>query len=203
VTIRDDILGAADDLTNARKHVERVRIGWTKSRNPVFREHQTVQPSLLDQLHDAAVSPVTRQNDAGGHSVPTSRPPLAVEAYSAYEEISTAAVRWVRVVVRRPEVRDTPGGNIRMVVGYLGQLDLDTLEALLQDLKTWRRWALVMTGWETAMFRPRIACPVCDSFGTIRARATREDALAFCKECQHWWENGGVHDLADKVREAA
>lgn len=194
------LLDVADELTEPHPHIERIPY-WDTNRNKKHREHRTTQPGLLAQLYDAAVDPVVVLQEAGGRSKPKSRPPLAVEAMSRYMDITAGALRWVKSV--RIDPRDTPESNIRALVGMAARFDLDTLEALHQEMKTWRRWAAVMTGWETQVFRPRCACPVCSTFGTIRARMTEAERLAYCNECQTWWEGDELVDMAEAVRAAA
>ncbi len=196
--IVDKILRVADDLTEPRPHVERVPY-WDASRHRKFREHRSVIPGLLAQLYDAAVDPVQAPQEGGTRPKPSSRPPLALEALSTYESIAGAALRWVRVVRLQPRV--TPQSNIRALVGTVGHHDEDTLDAMYEDLRTWRRWAAVMTGWESPLFAPRMACPACESFGSIRVNAER--GMAFCMRCEHWWEGEGLVEMAENVRLSA
>lgn len=195
----DKIVTVADDLTEPRPHVERVPY-WDASRHRKFREHRSVIPGLLAQLYDAAVDPVqVTQEGSTSRPKPASRPPLALEALSTYESIAGSALRWVRILRLQPRV--TPQSNIRAMVGTVGHHDLDTLEAMHEDLRTWRRWAAVMTGWESPMFAPRMACPACSTFASIRVNADR--LMAFCNECQHAWEGDDLAEMAEKVRLAA
>jgi hypothetical protein len=199
VSTFDKLVAIADELTEPRMHIERVPY-WDANRNRKVREHRTTVPGLLAQLYDAALDPVVGQgDDSSGHAKPASRPPLAIEALSAYESIAGAVLRWVCVLRLDPRV--TPQSNIRMLVGDAARYDLDTLEALIEDMRTWRRWAAVMTGWEQAVFRPRIVCPVCLTFASIRVNAERQ--LAFCHVCQHSWEGEALVVMAENAGQVA
>jgi hypothetical protein len=192
------LLEVADELTEPHPHVERIPY-WDAHRNKKHREHRTTQPGLLAQLYDAAVDPVKVQQEGGGRVKQKSRPPLAIEAFSRYDDICAGALRWVTSI--RLAARDTAESNIRALVGAAPRFDLDTLDALYQEMKTWRRWAAVMTGWQTQVFRPRIACPVCCTRGSIFVNGTEQ--LAYCGECQHSWEGEDLVDMAERVRMAA
>lgn len=199
-TLFYQMVDVADELTEP--HLSRVSVPyWDANRNRKFREHRITMPGLLAQLYDAAVDPVAAMRE-NGRSKPTSQAPLAIEALSRYEDICAGALRWVRAI--RVDVRTTPQSNIRALVGVAPTFDLDTLEALYAEMRTWHRWAAVMTGWESQVFRPRIACPVCETPGSIRARAIGDDKkLAYCSECQAHWQGAELDAMAGRIRSAA
>lgn len=194
----EKLLAVADELTEPRPHVSRVPY-WDDNRNRKFREHRTTLPGLLAQLYDAAMEPPVTSQEGSSRTKPSSRPPLALEALSTYEDVAAGALRWVRLIKLDPRV--TPQSNIRAIVGEAGRFDLDTLEAAYVEMRTWRRWAAVMTGWEHAVFRPRISCPACGSRGSIRVNT--EQQLAFCNQCQHDWEGDALVEMAEGIRLAA
>lgn len=178
------VLGLSDELVQPRRHVER-RHYWDRNRNrKKLPEHVTLQPGLLAQLHASAVAPNRLVDESGSCGKPKSRPPLAIEAFSRWLEISSQARDWCFRLGIHP--RGIAEDNIRALDELAPRLDADSLEALIQDLKTWRRWAAVMTGWETKLFIPNIECPTCHSFRSIRVNA--EIACGYCSECQHYWE---------------
>lgn len=193
------LLDLADELTEPRPHKEKIRVGWTKNRNPVFTTHQTIQQGLIRQLYLAAVDPIQMVQELPSRAKPKSRPPLALEALSAYEGICAGARRWVRSVGLEPRL--SPERDIRALVSAAPRFDLDTLEALHSELRTWRRWAGVMSGWDHAVFRPRIECPGCETFGSIRVNG--EQRMAFCNECQTGWEGPDLVGMAEKIRVSA
>jgi hypothetical protein len=192
------LLDTADELTEPHAHTERIPY-WDDNRNKKFREHRTTQPGLLAQLYEAAVDPVVVVQEGGGRAKPKSKPPLALEALSRYDDVCAGALRWVRSIRLTP--RDTVQSNIRGLVGEATRFDLDTLEALYAEMRTWRNWAAVMTGWQTQVFRPRISCPMCQSRGSIRVNGAQQ--LAYCNECQTSWEGEQLLDMAERVRVAA
>jgi hypothetical protein len=183
------LLEVADELTDVSYRVHRVRTGWTKARNPIYTDHKVTEPSLLSQLYEAALDPATADEKVGARPKPSSRPPLATEALSAYMDVSAGAQRWVRSL--RLANRTTVESNIRALIGVTGQLDLDTLESMLEEMKLWRRWAMVLIGTAEHQWRPRCACPVCGTRHSIRINV--KALLGYCTECQHWWE--GEDDL--------
>lgn len=192
-----DIADVAAELADGRQHTERIRY-WDKSRNEKWRTHTTIQPGLLAQLYES-VMPGSADAD-GSRPHPTSRPPLAIEALSLYGVIQIAVFRWAHSL--RLEQRDTTESMLRSLVGAAPQLDDDTAKALLSELRSWRRWCAVMTGWESPLFAPRAACPVCDKVGTLRVNLSV--AQAFCTACGSGWdrEDGGIEVLARHIRAA-
>jgi hypothetical protein len=188
----------AEELCDPHVHVERVPY-WDASRNKKHREHRTIQPGLLAQLYEAAVEPVKTLQEAGTRDKPKSRAPLAIEAFSRYSEITTAALRWVISIRLAP--RNSVESNIRGLVGLAPRFDLDTTEALLQEMRTWRRWAALLTGWQSQVFQPRINCPVCSTPSSIFVNSAEQ--LAYCGECQHSWEGDDLTSMAERVRTAA
>lgn len=179
----DRIRSLASELTDPRMHIERGHV-WDKNRNKKRVEHKTTQAGLLHQLYVAAVDPVKLLDDVGGVTgKPQSRPPLALEAMSRYLEISEKVRGWLNSL-GQPKT-ETVEGDIRALAGAGYLLDSDTLDAIEQDFKMWRRWAAVMTGWECRTFVPRIECPVCFSEQSIRINPMIFEG--FCAECQHYW----------------
>jgi hypothetical protein len=195
VSAYTDMVSVAEELTDGRFHSEKV------GQPP--RLHRVRIPGLLEQLYVAAVDPSMAAEEGGTRMKPRSRPPLALEALSRYQDISAAVTRWCRSL--RLEVYADPARNVRAIVtsaaGKRGQetcWDLDTLEALLAEMRSWRRWAAVLTGWESRPWQPRIMCPVCEGRSTIWVN----DVLrtAYCSACLFTWDD--AVELAEKVRAA-
>lgn len=188
----DDLVAVQVELTDSRMHVEMVG-------RPLVR-HEIRIPGLLEQLYTAAVDPSMHAEEGGTRMKPRSKPPLALEAMSRYQDISAGAQRWVRSV--RVEEHADPGRNIRMLVtaaagqrGYLAW-DLDTTEALLSEMRSWRRWAAVLTGWESAPWQPYIRCPLCETVSSIWVNLGV--GSAYCSSCLFTWED--ARELATQVR---
>lgn len=190
-----DLVVVQQELTDSR--VEKSTVGFPP------RQHIVRIPGLLEQLYAAAFDPSMHAEEGGTRMKPRSRPPLAVEAFSRYQDVSRGAQRWVRSV--RVEEHADPARNIRQLVtaaaGVRGQYlawDEETTEALLGEMRSWRRWAAVLTGWESPPKRPYIKCPICEGISTIWVNATVE--AAYCSACLFTWED--VYDLAEKVAAA-
>lgn len=191
----DQLIMTADDLTEPTSRMVSVPDGWTKSRNrakPTM--HRVTTPSLLAQLYDAVIDPPTLKENIGAGRKPHSKPPLAVEAFSAYTVICQGALRWVKSIRLAP--RDNVESNIRALVGAAPRFDLDTMEALHDELRQWHSRASVLTGSVNPPFQPRMTCPMCETRWSIWVNGERE--LAFCKECRCDWQ--GTAELMDLVR---
>jgi len=182
----------AEELCDPRQHTERVEY-WDHNRHRKFRAHTTVQPGLLAQLH-ASVEPGSADRE-GGAPHPSSRPPVQTEALSRYASIGIAVTRWCWSL--RLEQRDTVESTVRALVGAAGVLDDDTARALLSEMRQWRRWCVVLTGWEQ-VYVPRAACPVCETVGTLRINLTTREA--FCTSCAAGWDEDAIGVLAEHIK---
>lgn len=192
------ITEAADELTEPHRHTERIR-DWDANRNAKYRTHVTTQPGLLAQLYQA-VTPSGSAGEASTGSSFGSRPPLAVEALSCHLTITVAVMDWCAHL--GTTVRATVESNLRALVGAAPKLDADNQRALLADLKAWRRWCAVLTGWETLYQPGGVACPNvdCGQANTLRINLTNRTAM--CKACGAAWaeDDGSITILADHIR---
>lgn len=192
-----DIADTADALTEPHQHAEPV-YDYDHHRNRrMKRAYVTTQPGLLRALAEAiepATKPEGDQRAAGYRSAP----PLCLEAVSRLAVIHIAAVRWCWSL--KVELRDTTESNIRGLVGAAGSLDDDTAHSLLDELRQWRTWAAVMTGWQSPAYSPKVNCPVdgCGKPNTIRINLARKSAL--CVECHATWDESTIGILADYIR---
>ena len=195
-----DLLAAADELTDPRRHVEVLTAThWVnRNRKTVTKRRVTTLPSLLDQL-GAAVHPgeayVEQEGSKPGFR---STPPARLDAIDRLLAIDAGAARWVQSVGLT--VRATTAGNIRALIGISGTLDSDTLQALTTEVYLWRNWAATVTGWQSPPWKPRAACPICDTKDTLRVRLDRKTAC--CMACGEAWgeSDGGIFLLADHIR---
>jgi hypothetical protein len=199
MNLLDDIREAADALTEPSIHRAELPREWDHNRHrKPARYHQTVQPGLLTQLYQSIHPAGT--TDPGARGIPASRPPLALEALSTYGEICMRARAWCRQA--RISTRVTVESTIRALVGAAGHLDDDQLHQLRADLRQWRRWCLVQTGWEQIRIpRGGVACPIvgCGRIGTLRINLTT--ASAMCRACGAAWseDDGSIGVLAAHV----
>lgn len=164
-----DILEAADALTDGRQHTERVAY-FDHNRNRKFRTHKVILPGLLAQLYESVIP--SGGGEGGPRPHPGSRPPLALEALSTHTVITIAVAKWCWDL--RVEMRDTVESSIRAVVAAVPLEDTPTQHRLRADLRRWRTWCAVMTGWERVDTYPAAVCPVCGKQGSLRVNLTAE-----------------------------
>ncbi len=190
-----DIAELAEELCDARPHTEHV-YDWDHNRNRKSRPVVTVQEGLLAQLRKA-IQP--SQTGDEGRSVPRSRPPLLLEALDRHIAITTAVNEWIHDL--RLENRTAVEANIRSLVGATSRLDYDGTHALRRDLRHWRTWAAVMSGWELPPFTPFVPCPKlnCGAKGRLRIDPTRK--TGFCTNCKTVWDelDGSIGILATYI----
>lgn len=201
-----DIAAYAEELAEPRQHRES-RWTWTASRHrKKLPDHVTVQPGLLVQLHEAAHPLHDSAHPAAGDSGSTTRPaassapPVRLEALSALLVITMAVNVWcgTLTVVNRGQVVD----NVRGLVGGAARADTPVRRQLAGDMRSWRNWAAVMTGWAEPDYAPYDAtCPEpdCRALGTIRIRLAAKTAM--CIECMATWSDadGNLAVLAEHI----
>ncbi len=190
-----DLLAAADELTDPRRHVE-VLSGWDRNRNRKVVRRITTLPSLLDQLAEAVHPGETYVENDTSRPGFGSRPPARLDAIDRLLAIEAAAARWLTSM--HIQLRADTAGNIRALVGIAGTLDSDTLAALHTEVTTWRSWAATVTGWQRPPWRPRVGCPVCDAVGSLRIRLDRSTAC--CMDCGEAWDEASIGLLAEHIR---
>lgn len=200
-TVFDKLQELADELTEPATRPVRIEEGWTAARN---RKKHTIQwvtvPGLLAQLYEAATDPIKVPDGFGSTNKPESRPPVELPALSAYNDIVAAVGRWV--VSIRAVPRETVESNVRLLVGLAGRFDLDTLEALYQEMRTWHRWASVFTGTVTRPRQLPFSCPSCEEKWAVWVNV--EKMLAFCKECSaDWVGEAEITDLGALMQKLA
>ncbi|WP_285554854.1 DUF7341 domain-containing protein [Actinoplanes regularis] len=200
----DQIATVADDLTEPHMHSESIT-GWDRNRHRKTRRWTTVQPGLLAQLHQSVIPVWSTPDDFGASSVPASRPPLAVEALSRHDEIAMAVLRWCTSMGL--ETRVSVESNVRALVGATPKLDEETAAALLDEMRQWRRWCLVLTGWEQLYCPAGVPCPIvgCGMRNSLRINLT--NATALCRACGSTWtkdaedDAGAIGVLADYIKQ--
>jgi len=196
-----ELLAAADELTDPRRHVEVITASWWdrhRNRKTKVVRRVTTLPSLLDQLAEAVHPGETYTEGEGTRPGFGSRPPARIDAIDRLLAITAGSARWVLSLGL--SVRPTVHGNVRTLVGASGTLDSDTLDALIFEVTTWRTWAATVTGWQRPPWRPRVACPICDRLGSLRIRL--EQKTACCMDCGEVWSesDGRIFLLADHIR---
>lgn len=174
----------AEELCDPRQHREPV-YEWINRNRKLTRTIVTIQAGLLEQLRDAIYPAATIADNTSTRSIPKSRPPLLIEALSHNIEITKGANRWTwRLGLTN---RGAAEANIRTLVGAASHLDNDTRHELAHDLRRWRNWAAVMTGWATPPMTPRVPCPNCSTLSSLRILPERRSAL--CSTCGNVWDD--------------
>lgn len=191
------IAGLAEELCDARQHREPV-YEWIGRNRKLTGAITTTQAGLLEQLRDA-IYPTATLGEGSSRSIPKSAPPLHLEALSHHIAIAMNANRWTW---RTSTInRGTPEANIRALVGTAATLDNETRRELASDLRRWRNWAAVMTGWANPPMTPHVPCPNCSKLSSLRIIAERRTAM--CNACTNVWDDtdGTIDALAAWVNE--
>lgn len=196
------IAGLAEELVDARQHHEPIYV-WTPGRHrKKTGEHITIQPGLLAQLRDAIYEGPAAAYNIGYQAQsapPGSKPPLLLEALAHHIAITMAANRWIW------DLRATNHGaaeaNIRTLVGAAASIDDDARRALASDMRRWRNWAAVSTGWANPPMTPRVPCPNPECGQTSSLRILPERKAAHCTKCGNVWDDtdGTIEALAQWV----
>lgn len=196
MSTHDKILTTADTLTEPAFHNEPYTT-WDTNRHRELRHHTTIQPGLLAQLYQA-VHPVWTTTDQPGANIPTSRPPLEVEALSRHDQITAAAHNWCTQL--NIQARATPESNIRALVGAASQLDPDQQKTLLADLRRWASWCRVYLGLEQVRQITGVRCPIpeCTQLSTLRVNLTT--ATGLCTGCGATWDRTAIGVLGEHIK---
>lgn len=202
MTWHDDIRDTADALTDSALHRQPIR-DWDHNRNPRIRYHETRQPGLLTQLAHAIHPTNSLTDNPTSAGKPGSRPPLALEALSTHHEITWHAKLWCTTLGL--PVTASVESNIRRLASKAMSFDEPAGRTLLADLRRWRRWCLVMTGWEKVTDLRGVTCPLitCRQPGTLRINLTTASAL--CRACGSTWsqDDHTLNGLIDYVEKCA
>ncbi|WP_134740009.1 hypothetical protein [Nocardioides sp. 503] len=184
------------------------------------QHHLTRVPALVHQLLGAA--PASSDSESG--SAPKSKPAARIEALDTIMLIDDEAGEWIdRLGGIIPS--DTIDLDTQLTVGGSGTIArlarLHGLHAGLErcvhdhgrrDEGTWcclrhhlehdvRRWwhqARIITGWDSAPYRPFNTCPVCEHRGGLRINL--EMQAGFCVECRSIWDVTQIGLLAEHIR---
>lgn len=195
------------DLTETHRHREPYTYGdgrttWTSG-------HVTTVPPLLTQLGQA-----TQQSmgDGGGSGGYKSRPPAFIESMDTLATIDLEASRWVRDLGE-----DDPGNTgacVRRLHGLhasahrcdnaRAQRDDEhrvtccSQHAIEVDVRRWWTQARIVTGWDSAAWRPDNTCPLCGKRGTLRVKLSAHSGM--CIDCRETWDETTIGLLADHIR---
>lgn len=175
----------AEELCDARQYREPI-YEWTPSRNrKLVRTVVTTQAGLISQLRES-IQPASGTTDSA-RPVPASRPPLQIEALDRLIAIEKAAHNWTWLLRLQPRLYIE--ATVRHLVDGASQADDDTRHALAVDMRRWRGWAAVMTGWASPPMTPYVRCPNSDCSQLATLRILPERRAALCSHCGHVWDD--------------
>ncbi len=202
-----------DELTRPHTHREHytAKVGHTT----YGLDHVTKVPALVHQLRYATPTGKGEELGGGGYE---SRPAASLESLDTLTDIDLEAARWVRDLGEDDpgDRRDPKTGRYIQGSGTIACLQLlNGLAANLERCKkpgrgccTWhdlerdvRRWwarARIVTGWDSAAWRPDNSCPVCGVRGGLRVKLVEQ--VATCTECRETWEHSNIGLLAEHIR---
>lgn len=183
VDILADLRDCCDALTEPYQS-RSPRWEWDHNRHrKPLPDHVVTLPGLLQQLADMAYpGRPTESGDFVMRPIPGSRPPLQLRAVSAHAHITIGIVRWCWSL--QLELRDTAESNLRQVLAAAGRQDRETQIALLDEVRSWRRQAEVITGWRDPDPELQVPCPGCGERGL---RVSIADRTARCTNCRTRW----------------
>lgn len=194
-----DIAELAEELAESRKHTEPLP-EWDASRNKKVRSvYVTTVPGLLDQLQQAVYGTHTTKDTEGTRGIPASKPPLLIEALSRDVQIGLALQSWIANCGLKN--RFDRAGNVRLLVGHAPTLDLDIQHQLRRDLRRWRTWAAVLTGWALPPLTPDVQCPEIDCGTRHTLRIILDRRTGYCSACSSVWDDrdGSINVLAAHI----
>lgn len=193
----DTVADCVDALTNPMEVRERYDI-WDRNRNLKTYWWKHRMPSLLRQLQRAAIPGEVYVEETGGgiRRMPASCPPARLDAINLGLAITAWAANTVWFDCHIP-TRDDTAANLRALVG--AQVDSDTSQATLTQLRRYVYQARTVAGWERPPWRPDAPCPACDKHG-LRVRLDK--GIAACTECGEGWDQNTIGILAAHVSAA-
>lgn len=197
--LRDQLADAVVELTQPIRHEQPYTI-WV-NRNRKRRVHVTMHPCLLDQLADATdpgQHHAWPDNDGHGCAVPGSTPAARLSVVDLQRRIMRETLAWHRYLDHQPPPNLHRG--VAGLVAVSGDADLDDLAELVTDVRRWRAWAKLLTGWATPPWSPRVPCPVCGTLGQLRVWLDRSVAGCGHDDCRAWWDEHTIGILGNYIR---
>jgi len=114
---------------------------------------------------------------------------------------SCATIRLGDYVERRPIPRSGTARCIRLLAGLTPSLDPKTRTQLTADLRRWWTWARIISGWDSAAWRPDNTCPMCGERRSLRVNLAAEAAFCVADGCRETWDHSNIGLLADHIRQ--
>ncbi|WP_028657096.1 DUF7341 domain-containing protein [Nocardioides sp. J54] len=202
MTNRPAITDMVAQLTRPHHHAEPYT--YEAGGTSYTQRHLVHAPALLDQLQHA--TPLTGSDHT--RSGYTSRPAASIEALDTWARIDIEAARWVR------DLGEDDPGDTKHCVRYLGSLlpstetcgsnprpDCCARHAIERDIRRWWTQARIVSGWDTAAWKPNNTCPLCATRGSLRIRIDgANDVSAMCIECRETWDIENIPLLAEHIK---
>jgi hypothetical protein len=211
VTDQLDIHDLVRDLTLPHAHREpyTLRVSgttWTKG-------HVTLVPALIDQLLSATPA---GSGEESGSGTAKSRPAARIEAIDTLMLIDDEASRWLyrlghndpndrldpRTQLPIPNPRATTRTAVLAVItklhGLHASASAEHKRGIEYDARRWWHQARIVSGWDSAAWRPDNTCPVCEVRRSLRINLTTQTAV--CIECREVWDTTTIGLLAEHVR---
>ncbi len=189
--IMADLRDTVDSLCDPHQ-IREPRWTWDHNRHKKqLPDHVVILPGLLQQLADIVYPGSPPDNGAGptARPVPSSRPPLRMDAASAHLSIVMAVTRWH--VSLGLELRDTLESSVRQILGRIAVEDSDTQAVLLAEMRSWQRQAEVICGWKDPDPQLQVPCPHC---ADRQLRVNTATVTARCGNCgARWAEDEDPH----------
>jgi hypothetical protein len=154
--------------------------------------HTTESPSLLDQLETAS-NTADGTNGAGGYK---SRPAAWLEPLDTLRLIDQEASAWVRKL--GDDDPPTTQACVMRVHGLWANQDDDTKKQIERSVSRWWTQARIITGWDSAAWRPDNTCPMCSERRALRIKLA--DQIGFCVDCRETWDEHNIGLLAEHIR---
>lgn len=182
------------ELTEPHTHVEhytvRERGHWAA------RDHITRAPSLLAQLWANDVPSAAAED--GPRAGFGSKPAARLEAMDTAARIDIDANRWV-TDMGKPAPLDTVHA-LRLLHSLAVGADDVTRREVTRDVRRWWIRARVVTGWDSAAWKPDNTCPKCGQRGTLRVRLGDRIGMCVADNCRATWDEQTIGVLGEHIR---
>jgi hypothetical protein len=216
-----DVHDMVNELTRDHGHRQRYTVS---DKGTIWnRAHITDVPALVNQLLGA--TPGGSKDEAGAGAA-KSKPAARIEAIDTLMLIDDEAARWIRRLghddpgdkldptTKRPISGSGTIACIQLLHGLHastetcgrttptkspgGRPTCCTRHTIEHDIRRWWQQARIITGWDTASYRPFNTCPVCEHRGGLRINVVIQ--AGFCVECRSVWSADDIGLLAEHIR---
>lgn len=166
--------------------------------------HPSKHLPLISQLWQAGNQ--APHEDEGARPGYASKPTARIDALDAHARIDSEAARWVRNL--GDDDADDTIGTLRHLKGMAAGIQMPPHKPtptccywhmLERDARSWWIQCRVLTGWDSAAWRPDTTCPPCGVRGSLRVKLMAKTAM--CVECREVWDEHTIGLLADHIRD--